>query len=45
MRRPLTLASIQQCSILLKGMEQMLYEQSDDFLDASYQVSSSRSFQ
>eukprot|EP00878_Enallax_costatus_P022620 GHUV01024014.1.p1 GENE.GHUV01024014.1~~GHUV01024014.1.p1 ORF type:complete len:263 (+),score=109.61 GHUV01024014.1:870-1658(+) len=38
MRQPLTLASIQQCSMLLTGMEQMLYEQSDDFLEASYQA-------
>lgn len=39
MRQPLTLAAIQQCSILLSAMEQRLYEQSEDFLEASYQVS------
>jgi hypothetical protein len=38
MRQPLSYAAVQQCSILLDAMEQRVFEQSQDFLEAVYQV-------
>ncbi|KAF6251526.1 hypothetical protein COO60DRAFT_609889 [Scenedesmus sp. NREL 46B-D3] len=38
MRQPLSYAAVQQCSILLDAMEQRVFEQSHDFLEAVYQV-------
>lgn len=39
MRQPLSYAALQRCSILLDAMEARVFEQSQDFLEAVYQVS------